>query len=54
MKAKGKGSLPPKVGSNQGNTPDPNVSQGLKGNKKNMVAPKSTGGTGARGPASPL
>ncbi len=52
MKEKGKS--PSKVGSNQGNTPDPNVSQGLKGNKKNVVAPKSTGGTGTRGPASPL
>ena len=44
----------PKTGSNQGNTPDPNVSAGLKGNKKNVITPKSTSGTGTRGPATPL
>ncbi len=44
----------PKSSSNQGNTPDPNVSEGLKGNKKNVIAPKSTSGTGKRGVASPL
>lgn len=44
----------PKSSSNQGNTPDPNVSEGLKGNKKNVISPKGQGGTGRKGAASPL
>lgn len=55
MKAKGQGGQrPPKAEGVKGNTPDPNVSEGLKGNKKNVIAPKSTGGTGKTGPATPL
>jgi len=44
----------PKSSSNQGNTPDPNAGEGLKGHKKNVIAPKGQGGTGSKGPASPL
>ena len=54
MKAKGEGLRPSKAEGVKGNTPDPNISEGLKGNKKNVISPKPTGGTGTRGPASPL
>ena len=52
---KGQGGLrPPKAEGVKGNTPDPNVSEGLKGNKKNKIAPGSASGTGKTGPATPL
>jgi hypothetical protein len=44
----------PTTSGGHANTPDPNVSEGLKGHKKNVIAPKQQGGSGSKGPASPL
>jgi len=54
MKKMSNSKVAPKSSGGHGNTPDPNVSEGLKGHKKNVIAPKGHSGTGSKGPASPL